>query len=80
MQGWKIAKARDIIDRIERGELTGGRWEFNANLPAMVYVECFPTMVIANEEERKALESDMKRVVRLVRVTFEPKTPKLEVV
>lgn len=80
VQGWKIAKARDILDRIERGDLIGGRFEFCHYMPAMVYVENFPPVPVESEEERAQLGSDMKRTVRLVRVTFEPKTPKLEVV
>ena len=78
-KAWKIAKSRELLDRVECGELDGARCEFSGNLPKMTYVEVFPPRAPKSEEERARL-GDRVCDLRLVCVSFAPKTPKLEVV
>ena len=54
-----VAKFRELADRLERGDLTGARVEWNDDptMPAMVTVEVCPV-------------ADGKRTTRLVRSTF----------
>lgn len=81
IQGWKIAKARELLERIERGELDGARcsFAFSGNCEKMSYVEVSMPRAPKNEEERERL-GDRVCDVRMIIVSFEPKTPALKVV
>lgn len=80
-KAWKIAKARELLDRYERGELDAVRFGAGEGLIVkMEYVETFPKVPVESEEERAFYGSDFKRLTRLVVVSFVPATTPLKVV